>query len=397
MDPRDSQQGPFMPTTRDYYEILSVERNASGDEIKRAYRRLAMKYHPDRNPGDEEAEKKFKEAAEAYEVLTDEEKRARYDRFGHEGLRGAGGPATHDFSRMDVEDIFSMFSEIFSGGGFNARRPGARRAQRVARGYDLETEVSIDLDDVLKGAERDVEFTRLDVCETCSGSGAREGSEPTTCPTCAGQGRVMQQGLGGMFRIAAACPNCKGRGTVVSDPCDKCRGSGRQPRKRTLNVKIPPGAIDGMAFRIRGEGEPPRPEQSPDGSGVRGDLHVVVRVKEHEIFLREADHLVFEMPIGFSQAALGADVEVPTLEGPETLTIPRATQHADTLRLQGHGLPNIRTGKRGDLIVVIRIEIPRKLTDKQKDLLRQFAETEDKSVLPEHHGFLQRIKDFLGG
>jgi molecular chaperone DnaJ len=387
-----------MPTTRDYYEVLSVDRSASGDEIKRAYRRLAMKYHPDRNPGDEEAEKRFKEAAEAYEVLTDEEKRARYDRFGHEGLRGDGGPATHDFSRMDVEDIFSMFSEIFSGGGFGARRPGGPgRRQRVARGYDLETEVTIELGDALAGTETDVEFTRLDVCDVCSGSGAKEGSEPSQCPTCGGQGRVMQQGLGGMFRIATACPQCKGRGVVISDPCGACKGTGRQPKKRKLSVKIPPGAIDGMAFRIRGEGEPPRPEQSPDGSGVRGDLHVVVRIREHEIFLRDGDHLVFEMPIGFSQAALGAEVEVPTLEGSETLTIPKATQHGDTLRMHGHGLPNIRNGKRGDLIVLIRIEIPKKLTDKQKDLLRQFAETEDKSVLPEHHGFLQRIRDFLGG
>lgn len=389
-----------MPTTRDYYEILGVSRDADGDELKRVYRRLAMKYHPDRNPGDEEAETRFKEAAEAYEVLSDPDKRARYDRFGHEGLRGAGGPATHDFSRMHAEDIFSMFEEIF-GGGFGGRRPGGARrggaGMRVARGYDLETEVSVDLKDVLAGCSRDVQFTRLDVCDKCSGSGAAKGAEPQRCPTCGGQGRVMQAGLGGMFRIATGCPRCNGRGVVITDPCENCKGKGRVPTRRQLTVRIPAGVHDGQAVRIKGEGEPPRPEESPEGSGVRGDLHVVVRVEEHELFSREGDHLVLEMPIGFSQATLGAEIQVPTLEEPEILKIPRATQHGDLARLKGHGLPNLRTGERGDLVVALRIEIPRKLSEKQKRILREFAETEDVSVLPESHGFLNKIKDFLGG
>ena len=246
-----------MPTTRDYYEILSVERAADADEIKRAYRRLAMKYHPDRNPGDAEAETRFKEAAEAYEVLSDDARRKVYDQFGHEGLRRSGGPATHDFSRMDPSDIFSMFEEIFGGGVAGAR---AGRAQaRAARGYDLETEVTLSLSDVSRGCQRDVEFTRLDVCDKCTGSGSKPGSKPESCPTCAGQGKVAQQGLGGMFRMVTACPRCRGRGVVITNPCEACRGRGRLPRKRKLTVSIPPGIHDGQAVRVQGEGEPPSP------------------------------------------------------------------------------------------------------------------------------------------
>ncbi len=383
-----------MPTTRDYYEILAVERTASLEEIKRAYRRLAMKHHPDRNNGASDAEAKFKEAAEAYEVLSDENKRKIYDQYGRDGLRGAGGPATHDFSRMNVEDIFSMFNEIFSGGGFGGRSSGfGRRGQTVARGYDLETEITIDLIDVLHGAERDVEFTRLDVCETCTGSGAAAGTKPVKCATCGGQGRVMQQGLGGMFRIATACPHCAGRGVRIESPCAECRGKGRVPRKRSLVVKTPPGVHDGQAVRIRGEGEPPPPEVSADGSGVRGDLHVVVRVNAHEIFERHGDDLALDMPISFTQAALGAETPVPTLEAPTTLKVPRGTQHGAHFRLDGHGLPNLRTHKRGDLIVIAKIEIPRKLSEKQKQLLRDFAETEGIAVNPESQGLLGKIKD----
>ena len=369
-----------MPTTRDYYEILSVERTADADEVKRAYRRLALKYHPDRNPDDADAEAKFKEAAEAYEVLSDDAKRKLYDQFGHDGLRRGGGPATHDFSRMDATDIFSMFEEIFGGGrgGFGGQRAGRPRA---ARGYDLETEVTLDLVDVAKGAEREVEFTRLDVCDKCTGTGAKPGTKPETCPTCGGQGKVAQQGLGGMFRMVTACPRCRGRGTVVSDPCDTCRGKGRVPKKRKLSVKIPAGVHEGQAVRIQGEGEPPPPETSPNGQGVRGDLHVVVRVKDHTLFQRDGDHLVVELPVSFSQAALGAEIDVPTIDGRQTLRIHPGAQHGDIYKLDGQGLPNLRTGRHGDLVTIVRIEIPKKLSSKQQDLLRQFAETEDHSVL----------------
>ncbi len=381
-----------MPTTRDYYEILSVEKTADGEEIKRAYRRLAMKYHPDRNPDDPEAEQKFKECAEAYEVLSDPQKRARYDRFGHEGVRGAGA-AGHDFSRMNVEDIFSMFSEIFGGAGMGGGRGG--RGPGMARGYDLETEVVIELKDVLTGCEREVEFTRMDICDGCGGSGAKPGTVPEKCRTCGGQGRVQQAGLGGMFRIVTACPACAGRGVVVTDFCPTCRGKGRMPKQRALSVRIPAGIHDGQAVRVRGEGEPPALEAAANGSGVRGDLHVVVRVKPHDLFRREGDHLVLEMPISFTQAALGANVEVPTLEGSEQLTIPRATQHGKVFKVPGKGMPVLGAQRRGDLVIVTKIEIPKKMSQEQERLLREFAKTENHDVLPESQGFWKKIKDVL--
>jgi molecular chaperone DnaJ len=385
-----------MPTTRDYYEVLSVDRNADGDEIKRAYRRLAMKYHPDRNPGDTEAETRFKEAAEAYEVLSDDRKRKLYDQHGHAGVRGAGA-AGHDFSRMDVDDIFSMFQDIFGGGGFGGGgfgRAGGRRG--VARGYDLETEVALTLDEVLKGCEREVQFTRLDVCDTCSGSGAKPGSKPETCKTCAGQGKVQQQGLGGMFRMVTACPACRGRGTIIKEICENCRGKGRKSKNRRLTVKIPAGVSTGQAVRIQGEGEPPPPEISPNGTGVRGDLHVVVRVKDHDLFDRDGDHILLEMPISFTQAALGAEVEVPTIDGQASLTIPKGTQHGAIFRISGEGVPNLRSGRRGDLVVGVKIEIPSKLSSDQEQLLRDFAKTEDHEVLPESQGFWKKIRDLIG-
>ncbi len=379
-----------MPTSRDYYEILGLEKSADAEDVKRAYRRLAMKYHPDRNPGDAEAEAKFKEAAEAYEVLADAEKRKIYDQYGHDGLRGRGA-AGHDFSRMDVTDIFSMFNDIFGGGGGGQRRGGQ------ARGYDLETEVALSLEDVAKGCERDVDFTRMDVCESCTGSGAKPGSKPTKCASCGGQGRVQQSGLGGMFRMVVTCPACAGRGQIVKDFCESCRGKGRTPRKRKLTVKIPAGISDGQALAVSGEGEPPPQEVSPAGQGVRGDLHVVVRVKRHSLYRREGDHLILEMPISFTQAALGAEVQVPTLDGNKPLTIPRGTQHGQAFRIDGAGLPNLRSGRRGDMGVIVGIEVPRKLTAKQEQLLRDYAVTEEKAVLPESESFWKKVKDFLAG
>jgi molecular chaperone DnaJ len=385
-----------MPTTRDYYEILGVAKTADADEIKRAYRRLAMKYHPDRNPGDSEAEAKFKECAEAYEVLSDDQKRKIYDQYGHAGLKGApGGGATHDFSRMNVEDIFSMFNDIFSGGGGGF---GGGRQRGPARGYDLETEVVLTLEDVLAGVERDVEFTRLDVCEKCTGTGAKAGSKPVQCPTCGGHGKVQQSGLGGMFRMVTNCPACGGRGQVVKEFCDACRGKGRQPKKRTIAVKIPPGIHDGQAVRVQGEGEPPPPELSPSGQGLRGDLHVVVRVKPHKVFQREDDHLVLEMPLSFTQAALGAELEVPTLSGKSKLTIPAGTQFGAQFRVSDAGLPNLRSGRKGDLVVIVRIETPRKLNKEQERLLREFAATEGvHGVSPESQSFWKKVKNFLDG
>jgi molecular chaperone DnaJ len=380
-----------MPTTRDYYDILGLERNASGDDIKRAYRRMAMKYHPDRNHGDAEAEAKFKEAAEAYEVLSDSERRTIYDRYGHQGLRGTPG---HDFRSMNVEDIFSMFNDIF-GGGFGGGRSRSRAG--VPRGYDLETEVELTLEEVLTGAERDVEFKRLDVCRTCDGSGAKPGTTPSTCQTCGGQGQIAQAGFGGMFRMVTTCPHCRGRGKVVTDKCGDCRGTGRVSIKREITVKIPPGIQDGQAVRIGGEGEPPGPEQSPDGKGIRGDLHVVVRVREHRQFERDGDNLLIAQPVAFTQAALGAELEIPTLDGAADLEIPAGTQHGTMFRLAGKGLPNLRSGRRGDLIVIAQLVVPRRLNDQQRELLEEYAKTEKLDVKAQSPSLWEKIKEAVRG
>jgi len=376
-----------MPTTRDYYEILSVSRTASGDEIKRSYRKLAMKYHPDRNPDNAEAEQKFKECAEAYEVLSDDAKRQRYDKYGHAGLKGTAG---HDFSHMRADDIFSMFTDIFGdafGGGGGGR-------SRATRGYSLETQLNISLEEAAKGVDRDVEFTRMDVCDTCGGTGGKPGTQPITCATCGGTGKVQQAGFGGMFRMVTTCPACHGQGKVYAEDCPDCHGKGRKPKKRTLTAKIPAGIQTGQAIRMTGEGEP---GQSADGSmnGPRGDLHVVIEVDPHELFTRDGDQLILQLPITFAQAALGSEVEVPTLTGSETLMIKPGTQHGDVIRLRDHGMPNLRTGRHGDLLVSLHIEVPRKITDKQRTLLEEYAQTEDTDVLPRHKGIWDKIKQYI--
>jgi molecular chaperone DnaJ len=375
-----------MATKRDYYQVLEITREASADEVKKAYRRCALKYHPDRNKDDKDAEKKFKEASEAYEVLADAEKRRRYDQFGHDGVSGGG---IHDFSHMGVEDIFSMFNDIF--GGAFAGGGGGRRGRR--RGADLQAEIEITLTDAAHGAEKELSFTRDDVCETCSGSGAAAGSERRNCPTCGGYGQVEQSGgFGALFgRVVTTCPSCRGQGSVVSQPCKKCRGAGRFPKQRVLSVRIPAGIQDGQGVTLRGEGEPGEP------GAQRGDLHCYVRIQPHEFFERHGNDLVCRMPVSFTQAALGARVEVPTLSGKAELTIPPGTQHGQAFRLSGLGMPDLRTGRAGDELVQVFIEIPKKLSDKQKKLLRDFAETEDKTVLPESRGFFDKLKDYFAG
>ena len=376
-----------MATQRDYYEVLNLPREATAEDIKRAYRKLAMKYHPDRNEGDAEAERLFKECAEAYEVLSDTEKRQRYDRYGHEGLRGAAG---HDFTHMDARDIFSMFGDIF-GGMFG----GTRDRGGAARGASLETVIEIDLAEVARGAQRDVEFTRLDVCPTCTGTGGKPGTTPTACATCRGQGQVMQSGLGGMFRMVTTCPDCRGRGKRYEQRCADCKGTGRAPRKRSLSVRIPPGVHDGQAIRIPGEGEP---GSSTDGwNGPRGDLHVVIRVTAHPLFERHDNDLVLRMHVSFTQAALGAELDVPTLEGQEKVTLKPGTQHGETLVIRGKGLPDLRSDQRGDLVLAVLVEVPRRLTRKQEQLLREFAETENHNVLPQSKGFWETIRNYLKG
>jgi len=378
-----------MPTTRCYYEILGVERSSSADDLKRAYRRLAMKHHPDRNPGDAAAEEEFKACAEAYEVLSDPEKRARYDKHGHAGLRQTPG---HDFRSMHVQDIFSMFEEIFGGGFAGAR--GGRPRRGPARGYDLETTIEVELAEVLSGCEREVDYKRAEICATCAGNGAKPGTEPITCPTCAGQGQVQQVGFGGMFRMVNTCPNCRGRGKVVAEHCPSCRGSGRTSVKRRVTVKIPPGVVDGTIFRIQGEGEPPPPESGTNGTGTRGDLHVVVRVRDHDDFERDGDDLVTLLPLGYAQAALGATVSVDGLDGPVQVDVPKATQHGDVIRVSGCGLPNFRSGRRGALVCMVHLVVPKRLTEKQRALLEELAEVEATGVKKKPEpGIWQKIKD----
>ncbi|MFQ5494080.1 MAG: molecular chaperone DnaJ [Phycisphaerae bacterium] len=370
---------------RDYYEVLGVARDATPEQIKKAYRRLAHKYHPDRNAS-ADAESKFKEAAEAYEVLSDASKRQRYDQLGHAGLSGAG---IHDFSHMGAEDIFSMFNDIFSG-AFGGGGGGRRRRRR---GADLQTEVEITLSDVLTGTERSIEYTIQDTCEICRGSGAAPGSQRQTCTTCGGYGQVEQAGgLGSLFgRVISTCPACQGQGSLVTTPCRTCRGGGRVPKHRSVTARIPAGIHDGQAIRLRGEGE-----AGEDGA-ARGDLHCYVHVKPHPFLQRHNNDLVCQMPISFTQAALGAKVEVPTLTGRAGVTIPRGTQHGQMLRLKELGLPDIRSGRRGDEIVQMMVEMPRKLNHKQEALLREFAATEDKTVLPESTGFLDKLMRYFSG
>jgi len=381
-------------TKRDYYEILGVTRTADGEEIKRAYRRLAMKYHPDRNNGDgkAEAELRFKECAEAYEVLADENKRKRYDQFGHAGVAGMG---QHDFSHMDVGDIFSMFDDIFGGlggfGGRGGRGGGGARSRAGQRGFDLETQVELTLAEVAAGTEKTIEFEKQDTCDTCKGSGAKPGSSPVVCVQCGGQGRIAQQGFGGMFRMVTTCPNCRGKGTVIRDHCPACGGTGRQMRHRVVTVKIPAGVHEGQAVRIAGEGEP------GEAGGPPGDLHCYIAIKPHPVFTRHNNDLVCQVPISFTQAALGSKIDVPTLKGSEHLEIPPGTQHGEVFKLKGKGLPDLRSYRNGDELVQILIEIPRKLTDRQKTLLRDFAATEDGSAMPQRRGFMDKLKEMFKG
>jgi molecular chaperone DnaJ len=380
-----------MTVSRCYYEILDVTRTADGTEIKRSYRRLAMKYHPDRNPDNADAEKSFKECAEAYEVLSDPQKKQIYDQYGHEGLRGRGH-AGHDFNSMNVEDIFSMFNDILGGG-----RGGGRGKNRQVRGYDLETDVEITLDEVLTGTEREVEFDRLDVCETCQGNGAKPGTTPQTCTTCQGQGKVAQAGLGGMFRMVSACPTCDGRGSVVIEKCEDCYGRGRNAVHRKLRVKIPAGIHHGQAVRVAGEGEPPIPEASPDGTGTRGDLHVLVRVEEDSRFERDGDHLIQIVSVAFTQLALGSTIEVVSIDETHTLDIPAGTQTNEIFKIEGAGLPNVRTGRSGDLVVIVRLAVPAKLSDEQRVLLEEYAKTEDIPVHEAETSFWDKLKGAVTG
>ncbi|WP_145362710.1 molecular chaperone DnaJ [Stratiformator vulcanicus] len=365
---------------RDYYEVLGVSKSATVVEIKKSYKKLALKFHPDRNPGDEEAVVQFKEAAEAFEVLADEDKRARYDRFGHEGLRGAGGGGF-----QDVDDIFGAFGDLFESFGFG----GGRRGTRVRRGQSLRAQVTIDLLEAAGGVERDLEIRRSKLCGTCDGSGAKPGSQPETCSYCGGAGQVVQSQ--GFFRMQTTCPGCRGEGRIVRDKCQACGGAGFEREKVTLNVKIPGGVDNGMQLCLRGEGDP-----GPQG-GPRGDLYVDIRVKEHPLFQREGQHLTCQLPITYTQAALGTEIDIPTISGKQSLKIPAGTQPDETFRIRGEGMPDPHGGPKGDLYVHLKLEVPKKLDATQEKLLRELAETEQSNVSAHRKSFFESLYDYFAG
>ncbi|MBI4379106.1 MAG: molecular chaperone DnaJ [Nitrospinae bacterium] len=360
---------------RDYYEILGVQKNASENDLKKAYRKLAMQYHPDRNPDNKGAEEKFKEAAEAYEVLRDPEKRNLYDTYGHEGLKSTGFTGFRGF-----EDIFTSFGDIFEDFfGFGTRKRERTYAQA---GADLRYDLEISFMDAVKGKETEIEIEKYENCVNCNGSGAAPGTEPTICPLCRGSGQVTRSQ--GFFHISTTCHHCHGEGRVIKDPCKECRGTGNIKRKRGLYVKIPPGVDTGSTLRLKGEGEEGK------RGGPHGDLYVVLRVKEHEFFQRDGYDIICQVPISFSQAALGAEIEVPTLNDTEKLTIPRGTQTGKILKLEGAGIPHVRGYGRGNQIIQVVVKTPTKLTKRQEELLKELSEISGEEVRHKEKGFFRR-------
>jgi molecular chaperone DnaJ len=366
---------------RDYYEILEVERTASQDEIKTAYRKLAFKYHPDRNQDDPDAESKFKEAAEAYEVLGNQEKRQTYDRFGHDGVNGNG------FSGFSSnEDIFGAFSDIFGEVfGFSS----AGRSNRPRAGSDLRYNLEISFREAAKGTEVGIKIPVEGSCETCGGSGAAPGSTPETCPQCGGSGTVQQ--AQGFFRISATCPQCRGAGKLITDPCDTCMGRGSVIKDKDLNVRIPAGVDNNSRLRLRGEGE------AGVNGGPPGDLYVVIRVAPDETFERQGQSLIINREISMVEAALGHRMEVPTLDEPVNLDIPSGTQSGEVFRLRGLGLPHLGSTQNGDLLVEIRVKTPSKLNARQEEILKEFAEIEAGKLKNRAKGFFKKAKDKVMG
>ncbi len=371
---------------RDYYEVLGVNRDASDEELKKAYRRLAMKHHPDRNPDSNTAEDKFKEAKEAYEVLADADKRAAYDQFGHAGVdqaagmgAGAGAAGFGGFA-----DAFGdIFGDIFGGGGGRSR-------SNVYRGADLRYNLEVTLEDAARGTETRIRIPTMEECETCHGSGAKPGTEPVSCPTCHGHGQVrMTQGF---FSIAQTCPKCHGSGKVVQNPCTTCSGNGRLKRQKTLSVKIPPGVDEGDRIRLSGEGE------AGVNGGPSGDLYVVIHVRPHDVFTRDGNNLHCEMPVSFTKAALGGEIEIPTLDGYAKIRIPAETQSGKVFRLRGKGIKGVRSSSYGDLLCHVVVETPVKLTARQKELLAELEEINQSNSSrhnPRAKSWMDKVKDFF--
>jgi molecular chaperone DnaJ len=377
---------------RDYYEVLDVSRSAEDGEIKSAYRKLAMKYHPDRNPGDKAAEERFKEAAEAYAVLADPDKRSRYDRFGHAGVAGAaGGPGFDPSVFSEFGDFSDILGGMFGFGDLFGRRPGGPQ-----RGADLRYDLEISFEESARGTETTIQIPRQETCETCDGSGAAAGSSPATCSQCRGQGQVrFQQGF---FTVARTCPQCRGAGRIITKPCATCRGAGRIARERKLSVKIPAGIASGQQLRLQGEGE------AAAAGGPPGSLFVAVHVQDHEFFRRDGLNLYCEVRVNFTTLALGGEVVVPTLDGSETMKVHEGTQTGTTLRLRGKGMPEIGGRGRGDLFVTVQVQTPKKHTREQRHLLAQLAKVlPDDQFTPRAHGeeqdernLFDLVKDMFG-
>ena len=372
-----------MATKRDFYEVLGVAKSADLDEIKRAYKKLVAKLHPDRNPGDQAAVVAFKEAAEAFAILSDPEKKMRYDRFGHAGVDASG---QNGF--QDVEDIFQafggMFGDLFGGGGGGRRSGGAPRGRK---GESLQTSLTIELLDAAVGCTRELEIEKHVSCVTCNGSGAKPGTQPQKCDYCDGHGQVVQSQ--GFFRVQTTCPACRGRGTTIRDKCTECHGQRVVSRSNMLEVKVPAGIDNGMQLCLRGEGE------AGENGGPPGDLYIDIRVKPHSLFKRDGRNLMCEVPITFSQAALGTSLDIPILTGKHHITVPAGTQPGEVFRLKSQGMPDPHGGMRGDLLVEFHVEVPKKLNKKQEELLRQLSELDDKQVSAKRKTFFDSVKAFF--
>jgi molecular chaperone DnaJ len=379
-----------MSKKRDYYEVLGVDRNIGEEDLKRAYRKLAVKFHPDKNPGDHEAEEKFKELGEAYEALSDSNKRAAYDRYGHaafqNGMGGGGGGGFHD--------PFDLFREVFSGGGgggvfeqFFGGGGGGVDSSGRQRGSDLRYDLQITLEEAAKGCEKEIEIRKLDACEPCSGSGAQKGSKAVTCPTCRGRGQVVASR--GFFQVAQTCPACHGSGRIIEKPCPSCQGEGRVEKTSRVKIKIPAGIDTDSRLRSTGGGE------AGLRGGASGDLYVVVHIKEHEVFTRNGMDLACEVPIPFTTAALGGEIRVPTLDGAVNLKIPAGTQSGSTFRIRGLGMPALQGLAKGDILTYVQVEVPTRLDSGQREALERFAELCGEENNPIHTSFYDRIKSFF--